>query len=187
MDNLDIKAIIGTFISLIILIGFVGPVFVSLFSSMDMGGKQAEIDKLNNEIGSLKTDLASKQLEIDKLNSIISSMDSSISEKDDLIANLSGEISLNEEQIANLTEEIKYYEEKKYLQDINNNYYNISNYFEKIEKKFFPIEIQLSLVSIALITVIGEVFGIRKFVIKYWKKVIKKEEHHTHTKIEVKK
>ncbi|HIJ02660.1 TPA: hypothetical protein HA363_08460 [Candidatus Woesearchaeota archaeon] len=182
MADFDFEGLIGLIIVVPIILIFLGAM-IPLFQNID--GRQDDINKLNNQIGQLKSDINSKEVSISELQSKLQSMDATVGEKDNMIANLSGQIEKKNQEIQNLTEQLKYYAEKEYLQDINNNYYTISNYFEFIQNQFFPIKVSISLLSITLLGLVLKVFHVHKFIINSYKKIMHKETHNT--KIEVKK
>ena len=107
---------------------------------------------------------------------MILSINTTLGEKDGKIADLTGKLSKKSLKIKNLTDELDFYKEKQYIQEINNQYYDISNYFEKIENKFFPIEISISILSLALLSVIIKVFNLHLLIRRIFRRKNKIKE-----------
>ena len=171
----EIQAIIGGIVAILFLIIFISamiPVFQSLTGADE---KQAEINKLTNENTALKQQLANKEVEISQLRALLESFNSTIGEKDTLIANLTGQITEKEKEIQDLSQELGSYREKEYLPTINNNYYNILNYVERIENKFYTINLAIGLISLTLFGMVIKMFGLDVTIKLLWKKLRKKK------------
>ena len=172
----EIQAIIGGIISILFLVVFLSamiPVFQSLTGADQ---KQAEINKLTDENVALKQQLANREVELSQLRGFLESLNSTIEEKDNIIANLTGQITEKEKQIEDLREELTSYQERKYLPTINNNYYNILNYVERIENKFYTINLAIGLISLTLFGMVIKMFGLDITIKLLWKKLRKKED-----------
>jgi len=173
----EIQTVIGGIISIFFLIIFITamiPVFQSLTGTDQ---KQAEINKLTDENTALKQQLANKEVELSQLRGFLESLNSTIEEKDGIIANLTGQITEKEKQINDLQEELKSYQEREYLPAINNNYYNILNYVERIENKFYTINLAIGLISLTLFGMVIKMFGLDVSIKILWRKLRKKEKH----------
>lgn len=170
----EIQAIIGGIISILFLIVFLSamiPVFQSLTGADQ---KQAEINKLTDENTVLKQQLANREVELSQLRGFLESLNSTIEEKDNIIANLRGKITEKERQIKDLREELTSYQEREYLPTINNNYYNILNYVERIENKFYTINLAIGLISLTLFGMVIKMFGLDVTIKLLWRKLRKK-------------
>jgi septal ring factor EnvC (AmiA/AmiB activator) len=173
----EIQTIIGGIISILFLVIFLSamiPVFQSLTGADQ---KQAEINELTNENNALKQQLANKEVELSQLKGFLESLNSTIEEKDNIIANLTGQITEKEKQIQDLQDELKSYQERKYLPTINNNYYNILNYVERIENRFYTINLAIGLISLTLFGMVIKMFGLDVTIKLLLRKLRKKEKH----------
>jgi hypothetical protein len=177
----DIGRIFAAIISFFILIVFISAI-IPIFGSLSGGNdKQAEINNLNLKVNELNQVISSKDVELSQLKSIIDSTNKNLTEKDSIISNLTSQIIEKQLVIENLTLELTSLKEKKYLQEINNQYYNISNYFERIENKFFPIEVSISVISAALLSVLIKEFALISWFKRLWGRFKNGEERQTNS------
>jgi hypothetical protein len=177
---LDIEGIIGTILFVIVFLIAISGIF-SVINTTD--SRINEINRLKKENDALRTNNLELQKIIAQKDSVILAMDNSIGEKEKTISDLTGNLSDTNQEILRLLDELSYYSEKKYMSEINNNYYNILNNISYIENKFYYINIYLTLLSITLLALIGKMFGIKKLVIKIYKKIVPKEKK-TEIKVE---
>ncbi|GEM_PF-3521849 len=179
--QINVGGVIGSILFVVVFIIIIS----SLASFMNTNDSRIdEINKLNSENAKLKGNILDLQTKIDQEEAIISSMNESIGTKEQTISDLTGEISKKNQEIQTLSTELAYYSEKKYVEEINNNYYTISNNISYIEHKFYIINLYLTLLSITLLTLIGELIGIRKRIFKFYQKITHKE---TNTEIKIEK
>jgi len=175
----DFEGIVGTILFVFVLIVIITSVF-SFINTND--SRISEINKLKKENDNLKGNNLLLQKTVAQKEAVIKAMNDSIGEKEETISELTGKLEDKNQEVQKLLDDLSYYSEKKYVSEINNNFYNISNSISYIENRFYIINIYITLLSITLLALIGEVFGIRKAVIKIYKKIVHKE--HNESKVE---